>query len=262
MSDAMLTSWIPRNEMATLLPVSIVIGLLLLIAFRYASNQNAIRATKARLRASLYEMLLFADEPGLVWSAQLSLLKANARYIGLMLTPVLLLALPMVIVFANLEAFYGRAPLKAGEQAVVVAQLRESMDISKPAPLLQAPEGIEVETHAVRIPAMNQVSWRIRARSAVSGSLHIVFPENTVEKRIEAGDGVRYVSERRVNSWPGLLLHPGESRIGAAPVEWIEIRYFHKNILWLGFELHWAVWLLIISMFTALAFRRRLQIVF
>ena len=146
-----------ESPLATLVPVSIVVGLVMLVVFRYTSNARKIKAVKARLWASIYEMLLFADEPALVWRAQAALLVANAQYIGLMLVPAIVLTLPMVFLFANLEAFYGRTPLGPGQRALVVLQLREPMDLSQPAPVLEAPPGVEIETPAVRVAAERQL---------------------------------------------------------------------------------------------------------
>jgi len=71
----------------TLTPLSLLLGVGMLWIFSLTSNQGAIRKVKARLQAHLYEMRLFPDEPVLIWKAQLGLLAANVRYIGLMLLP-------------------------------------------------------------------------------------------------------------------------------------------------------------------------------
>src|ERR1035438_10722067 len=73
-------------------------------------------------------MRLFTDEPSLVWKAQAGLLAANARYIGLMLAPAIALAVPMVLLFAHLEAWYGLAPLPPGRETLGTVQMKTRLD--------------------------------------------------------------------------------------------------------------------------------------
>ena len=84
--------------------MSILVGLAMLWAFGRFSNQSAIRETKRRIAARLYEFRLFVDEPKLIWQAQTGLLRDNLRYLGLMLVPAAVLALPMLVLFAYATA--------------------------------------------------------------------------------------------------------------------------------------------------------------
>ena len=249
--------------MLSLLPISILVGVAMLWVFRYTSNQKAREAAKRRLQACLYEMRLFTDEPALVWKAQIGLLTGNARYLGLMLLPAFILTVPMVVVFAHLEAFYGMAPLLPGSEAVVTMQMKAPLDPGGPPPGLQAPPQVSVETPAVRVLAERQVSWRIRPSAPVSGLLRITLPDGgAVEKNIEAGSGLRYLSDRRVSGLLDFVLHPAESRLPAGKVDWIEVRYPSATIRWLGLDLHWLVWLLLFSSITALLLKNRFGVTF
>src|SRR5579862_6826312 len=112
-----------RSPMASLIPLSVLLGIAMLWVFGRTSNQAAIRKVKAELHAHLYEMRLFTDEPLLIWKAQWGLLKANVRYLSMMLVPALVLTIPMVLIFAQLECFYGYAPLEPGHEAIVTVQM-------------------------------------------------------------------------------------------------------------------------------------------
>jgi len=247
--------------MLTLIPISIVLGVAMLWVFGRTSNQRAIQTAKRRLQACLYEMRLFADEPSLVWKAQIGLVTANARYLGLMLVPAAIVTIPMIAVFAHLEAFYGMAPLTPGRAALVTMQLSK-LDPTAAPPTLTAPPQIAVETPPVRVLSDRQVWWRIRANSPVSGTLHFGTLEGVIDKKVEAGSGMHYLSDRRVRGLLDLVLHPAESRLPAGNIEWIEIRYPAATISWLGLEWHWLIWLLLFSMLSALCFRRYLRVTF
>jgi len=248
-----------HNAMLSLVPLSVLLGIAMLWVFRRTSNQAAIRKVKAELQAHLYEMRLFTDEPLLIWKAQWGLLKANVRYLTMMLVPALVLTIPMVLIFAQLECFYGYAPLEPGQEAIVTLQMKNE---GGPAPVLRAPDGIVVDSPAIRMEGDQQISWRIRALRPVTGDMQFVFPDATVEKTVQAGMGPQYVSERRVSSALDLIWHPSESRLPAGPVDWIELRYPAATVHALGVDLHWLIWLLILSMASGLIFKRQFRVSF
>jgi len=248
--------------MLTLIPISLLLGVAMLWVFARTANQKAIKAAKRRLQAYLYEMRLFTDEPSLVWKAHMGLLAANARYIGLMLVPAIVLTVPMVLLFAHLEAWYGRAPLPLGRAALVTVQMKAALDPAAPSPGLSAPPEVAVETPPVRVLSERQVSWRIRPKAPVSGVLRIVLPSGAVEKRIEAGTGMRYISDRRVSGLLDRVWHPAEPRLPAGDIDWIEISYPSATMHWLGLDLHWLFWLLLFSMLSALLLKNRFGVTF
>jgi hypothetical protein len=226
---------------------------------RRFSDQGAILRTKRRLRAHLYELRLFADEPGLIWRAQKGLLAQNTKYLGLMLRPALVLALPMVLLLAQIELFYGRRPLPVGEPAMVTLQM-EHPPVSGAPPSLEVPEGVAVETPPVRVLSERQVSWRIRPLREVSGLLRISLPGGTLDKTVDASSGLRRLSARRVSSLPELLLHPGESPIRQSGVEWIEVAYPSAELRLFGFGFHWLVWFTLFSLAAALLLKKRFRV--
>jgi hypothetical protein len=249
--------------MLSLFPISVLVGVAMLWVFRLTSNQKAIDAAKRRIQACLYEMRLFTEEPSLVWKAQVGLLTGNARYLALMLVPAIIITIPMVVVFAHLEAFYGMAPLPLGREAVVTIQMKTAVDSAVAPAALQAPPQISVESPGIHVVADRQVTWRIRPNAPVAGLLRITLPDGAaVEKTIAAGAGLHYLADRRVSGLLDWVLHPAESRLPDGNVEWIEIRYPAATVHWLGFDLHWLIWLLIISSITALLLKSRFGVTF
>lgn len=243
----------------TLVLISAIAGVAMLWVFGRLSSQKSIKQVKNRLKAHMLELRLFVDEPAIIWQAQKSLLAANGRYMALMLRPFLILAVPMALLVTVLDPYFGIAPLPLGRSAIVTVQLSDS---SGPAPVLEAPDGITVETPAVRMPGMGQVSWRIRPARSTSGMLRVGVGGATVEKRIEAGDGPRYTPARRVASMLEWVANPGESLLPAGPVQWIGVGYPSAEIEWLGLQTHWLVWFVVISMVAALVFKSRMGVSF
>jgi len=246
--------------MISLAALGVALGLVMLLVLRKVSNQEAIRSIRRQIQACLYELRLFVDEPGLVWSAQMRLLWLNARYLALMLRPALILAIPMLFLFSILEPFYGKAPLAVAGDSIITIKLAHPPSALVAPPILQAPDGIEVETPPVRMQGTGQICWRIRAVKATSGLLRVVFPTEIVTKKIVSGTNPSFLSMKRVRSVWQWFWHPTEVRLPAGNVEWIEIDYPSRTMEWLGFGLPWFVWLLLFSMATALALMRPLRI--
>lgn len=239
--------------LATLIPISILAGVAILLVFRYTSDQAAVRRAKGIAQAHLLEFRLFMDDPVLVLRAQRDLVVANLRFLKLMLRPFLWMLVPMGLLLAVLEAFYGHAPLRVGDAAIVTAKVKDAAASLT----LQAPDEIAVETPPVHVLTERQVSWRIRPQRAVTTDLQILDNGQAVTKRISAGNGIHFLSERR-GSLLSLLLYPTEPPLSGHEIEWIEIRYPPAVIL----HLHWLIWFLAISGVTAFALRRPFGAVF
>jgi hypothetical protein len=249
-----------HHAMLSLLPLSVLTGAAMLWTFARTSDQAGIRKIKQRLSAYLYEMRLFTDEPLLIWKAQCGLLVSNVRYLSKMLFPALILSVPMLLIFPEIESFYGYHPLAPGREAVVTMQMKDQG--RGQVPLLRAPEGIEVESPPVSVEGGRQLSWRIRALHPVTGTLDFVFPTQTISKSVQAGSAPQYLSERRVSSLFDLLRYPAEPRLHADSVDWIQIRYSKATVHALGLDLHWVVWLVILSMISALFLKGRFKVSF
>lgn len=254
-----LASW---DAMWSLLIISVLLGVGMLWVFGRMSNQKEIRKTRNRLKASLFEMRLFGDEPALLFRAQKNLLIGNFRLLALTLRPAIVLTVPLLLLVSFLEPFYGRSPLPVGQPAIVTVHLKQPMNANTPAPRLEAPSGIVIETPAIRVLSENEVSWRIRPNDHVNSTLQVVLSNETIAKTIAAGGERGYASDRRASSWSDWIWYPGESRIASETVDWIEIRYPSAEVRLFGIEFHWLVWLLAISMITALLFKRRMGVSF
>jgi hypothetical protein len=239
--------------LASLVPISILTGIGMLLVFHHTSDQAAVRRAKGLVTAHLLEFRLFMDEPRLILKAQRDLIVANARFLKLMLRPVVVLALPMGLLLAAMEGFYGHAPLRVGDSAIVTAQVKhDGSSLS-----LKAPDGIAVETPPVHIVAGLEVSWRIRPLRATNAELELILADRAIAKSVAAGSGMHYLSERR-GSLANLLLRPTEAPLSDAEVAWIEVRYPAATV----YGLHWLIWFFAISGVTALALRRRFRAAF
>jgi hypothetical protein len=221
-------------------------------AFRRIADREALRAAANRIQAHLLEFWLFVDEPSLVWKSWKGLLWANARFLRLLLVPLVVLSVPTTPLFFFLDAFYGSSPLRAGKPAVVTLKVRTCKEDRGHSGLeLKAPDGISVEGPPVNVTGEREVSWRIRPLRPLSGTIEWTLAGRKVEKSVTAGPGSRYVSRKRTRSPLELVRYPTEAPLGAGPVDWIEVSYPYATVPFLGLETHWSVWFLAFSLLGA-----------
>src|SRR4030043_1188364 len=122
-----LINSIPGNVFALLLPpfrslnpwagmafISLLTGLLMLLIYRLTSNQSGICRVKDKIKAHLLELRLFKDNMGVTMKAQGQILQANFRYLGLNLKPLLVMIVPLILILAQLNLWFGSEPLAVG----------------------------------------------------------------------------------------------------------------------------------------------------
>jgi hypothetical protein len=153
--------------------------------FRRVAKGPAILAAMKRIQAHLLEFWLFVDEPRAIWKSWKGLLAANARLLGLLFVPFLLIAIPSVPLFLALNGFYGPPPLSVGTPAVVTVPFDGPPNT---VPDLVAPGWISVESPPLLVPSLHEVSWRIRPLRALSGRLQWVSGSTKFSRRVTVLD--------------------------------------------------------------------------
>ena len=205
---------------ASLAALSAIWGALAVFVFRRFTNRRAVREAINRIYARLLEIRLYSEELSLVWRAQKNLIADNLKFLAAIAPAVLIMAVPFALLYAQLDAIYGTAPLEVGHTATVA--------VSGNTGTLQAPPGIAVETEPVKDMEDNRISWRIRALTTTRGTLRITIPGGTTLTRTIAS-GNRTLTPNRRN----------ESSI--------EINYPRASVTIADISLPWLAWFLLIS---------------
>jgi hypothetical protein len=206
-----------------ILAASAAVTILALLVIRRWSDQEALCRAKEQAQAHLLECRLFLDEPRQIFRSQRALIADNLRIFRLLLRPLLILAIPTALLMWQLDALYGRAPLRIGQAAVISAASRLES--------LTAPGGLAVEAGPVYIRTSNETSWRIRPALALSGTLRA----GTLAARVVAGERIAYLPER-------LFGRPS-----------IDVTYPQATV----FGLSWVFWFLLLTSIFGLFLRGR-----
>jgi hypothetical protein len=241
--------------------VAAVTGVLLLVLFKYTSNQRAIKRVRDDINANLLALKLFKDSALVAFQAQGRLLVGAGRLFILALVPMAVMAVPVTLLLGQLSLWYQQRPLRVGEEAVVTLKLNGDADAPFPAVSLEPADAIELMVGPVRVLSKREVCWNIRARQ--SGYHHLTFQVGgqAVDKELAIGEGLMRVSAERPGwRWQEVLMHPAEEPFPPhSPVRSIEIDYPRRSS-WTSGTDWWVAYWFAASMGAALCFRRVLNV--
>lgn len=232
-----------------------------LLAFKWTSNQAALAATKRSMQAAVLEMRLFNDDLRAMLRAQGEVVRHTFTYVRLSLVPTLWVILPILALMVHMEFHFGYTGLAAGQTALLKVVLDAAPDARAaddvPAPALQAPGGIDVETPAVVLPSAREIVWRLTPRRAGSYELRIRAGKMVFDKTLVVSEAV----ERRspVRPGPGFfsqLVHPSEPPLPAGTgVTAVTITYPERPYPIAGWDVGWATVYIALTLVFALALK-------
>ena len=250
--------------LATLVAVSVLTGLAMLWVVGRLSNQAGMAASKRAIQAAVFEMRLFNDRLPALVAALGRALGHNARYVGYTLVPLAWMTIPLLLLIAQLQAFYGYAGLTEGAPVVLTLRARDVARMAgAEAVTLEAPGGVRVETPAVVLPGAGEVTWRLVPTVAGEHVVTVRIGSQAVTKTLHVGEGVARRSPRRVGgSLVQQMLYPSEPPLPLdVGVTEVRLAYPEASVSAAGLAVPWLVVFVAVSMVTAFAFARRLGVV-
>jgi hypothetical protein len=225
--------------------IAAVTGVLLLLAFKYTSAQQAIKRVRDDITANLLALKLFKENPRVALHAQGRLLLGAGRLLVYALVPTLVMAVPVTLILGQLSLWYQERPLRVGEEAVVTVRLNGDADAPLPEVSLGPTDAVETTVGPVRVLSKREVCWNVKARESGYHRLTFQVGGQAVDKELAVGDGTMRVSARRPErAWSeDLVYYPAERPFGPdSPVRAIEIDYPHRTSLRTGAEPWWLAW--------------------
>ncbi|MDH7511836.1 MAG: hypothetical protein QHH14_02690 [Clostridiales bacterium] len=242
--------------------ISFLTGLLMLFVFRLTSNQKGIRQVKDKIKAHLLELRLFKDSLPVTLKAQGQILKHNLKYISYSAKPMLVMIIPLLVILAQLNLWFGYEALRAGDTALVKVVLKKSVAPFEADVELEAPPGLAVETPPLRLVETGEVYWRIRAKKEGVHELRVKLAGQNVTKTVivTAKPLARVCPMKSASLLDGLLF-PGEKLIPSrTPLTFVEIIYPAKRLNLAGLGLHWLIPYLVLSVLFGFIFKRPFRV--
>jgi hypothetical protein len=198
---------------------------------------------------------LYQHNVGVVLRLQKHIFGDILRYLKFSLVPLLVLIIPILLIMTQLNLHFGTRPLHPGEQAVVKVHLSQPPDPNGKFEL-HHPDGVELETPAVRIPSLNEVVWRVRATKPGRYSLSIDISGEVVIKELVVGDRWDAVSTLRTQNWLDEFLYSSEPPIEAAKhLRSVEVFYRPLDIPVWTWNADWLTLFLVLSIVFGFAFK-------
>ncbi len=252
---ALLPGWVSTTV------ISAATGVFLLAIFKYTSNQRAIKRVRDDINAHLLALKLFKESAGVSLKAQGRILMGACRLFVLAIVPILIMALPVTLLLAQLALWYQARPLETGEDTVITLNLNDSTGSSWPAVILRPTDFVEVIAGPVRVQSKHEICWNVRPSKSGSHQLGFEIGGQVYLKEMAAGDGFMQVSRLRPGwDWLSILLNPGELPFGPNdPVRSIEIDY-PERLSWTCGTDSWVIYWFFVSMLAALCFHRALNV--
>ena len=235
--------------------VSVLTGIFMVWVFGRVSNQQGISLVRDRIRGNLLGVRLYQHDVPVVLGLQGRILRDTFTYMNHSLVPMLVLLIPMLLVLVQLNYSFGFRPLAPGEVSLLKATFSDPAVVGKEL-RLEAPDGIEVETPALRIPVASEAAWRIRVKAPGSHSLKLWVGDESFEKRIQVGESWGPISPLRSTHLTDVLLYHGEEPLpSSVQVSSLELVYPPLSIQFLAWEVDWLVFFFVASMVAAFAFK-------
>ena len=249
------------DPMWPLLIVSFLTGILMLWMFGKLSDQDAVRTVRDKIRGNLIGVRLFGDDLAVLFRLQGRILWQTAVYLRYAFVPMLILFLPVGLILTQLNLRFASRPLEVGETAVVQVAVDDPVYVRDPLALESPDGGVAIETPPVRVPALSEVSWRIRAARPGDHVLRVRVGDETVEKTLRVGSPWGATSTLRTGrGFFESLLYPGEAPIPRGKVRAIEVAYPDLDLSAFGFSVNWLLFFFIASIVFGFAFRKPLGV--
>jgi hypothetical protein len=238
-----------------------VTGVLLLAVFKYTSNQRAIKRVRDDINAHFLAIKLFKDSTSVSLNAQGRILLGAFRLFVLAIVPILVMALPVILLLAQLALWYQARPLQVGEDAVIVLNLNQTSKSASPAVSLRPTDSVEVIGGPVRVQSKHEVCWDVHPRKPGSHRLEFQIGGQSYSKELAVGEGFMRVSQLRPSwDWSSILWNPWEPPFRPRDsVQSIEIAY-PQRASWICGTNWWVIYWFAVSMITAFCFRRVMNV--
>ena len=246
--------WMP--PLAGLITLSVVCGVVLLLAFRVLTPQERLKRVKDLMSSTIYEMRLYSAYPVHVLKAQGRAIVLTVRYL-LLAMPSFVVLLPVVgVLLLRAALVYEVQPLQVGERAMLSVSLRagEAQAVTVEA----VGDGVKVVRPLVHLHG--GVYARVEGIKLGQHLIRVRVGQATEDKTVTVGGDAGASPVRSLASSWELLLGSEAPLAADGPVTGITVAYREEGMSWFG--LPWWLHLLIISMVVALALRRRLGVVF
>ena len=241
--------------------ISAVLGVLLLVIFKYTSNQMAIGRVRDDIKANLLAVRLFKDSISVTFRSQARVFAGSFKLLFYSIVPMLVMIVPVCLILAQMGMWYQARPLKPSDEPVMVKlKLNNTLD-TLPQVILEPSPAARTMIGPVRIFSKKEVYWKIKPIE--DGNYNLIFHvgDQQYAKQLAIGDGFMRVSPKRPGpDFSDILFYPLEKPFASdSAVYSISIDYPERESRISGTH-WWIVYFFIASMIFAFIFKPLLKV--
>jgi uncharacterized membrane protein (DUF106 family) len=222
---AMVPGWL------SITVISAVLGVLLLIIFKYTSNQQAIGRVRDDIKANLLAVKLFKDSISVAFKLQARVFAGSFKLLFFAIVPMLVMIVPVSLILAQMGLWYQARPLRVGDEPVIVKiALNDDLNGLSQVTLESLPAA-RTTIGPVRVFSKNEVYWKINPVKDGNHNLILHVGDRQYEKQLVIGEGFMRVSPKRPGAnLTDILLYPLEKPFAAdSSVQSISIDYPERD---------------------------------
>jgi hypothetical protein len=229
--------------------VSALLGVLLVFVWGLVSNQAGIRLVKRRIYTSLLESILFRHDLRLSLGAQVRMLGGGLRYLSYAVPPLFILALPCVLVLAQLYRFYGIEPVASHQPILVEFKVGEEL---RGKDIQLVVEGNKAQAvGALRAHANSVYLWKVTPTSDDPVNLVLsVEGAKLFTHSLKTKGSQGPVSGKFLQSGAELLVYPTEEL--DRRVQSVSVGYGDAHLPLFGLKVHWVLLFFLVSLVAGL----------
>jgi hypothetical protein len=218
----------------------VLFGVVALIAMKYTTNPTRVTAFKDRYQGHILAIKLFRDSFTVVMSSLAKTLFWVGGYLAEQFKPMIVMIVPFVLLFAQMQMRLGFRPLDLGKEVLVTVELDPTRVPGLPDVALELPDGVVEVRPPVREPSLHREVFALKAVTAGEHLLRFRQGSEVELKSFAAGPlaGMPMVSPTRSADFWDQVLYPAES--GFAPASAftrIALAYPVRPLPFLGLDL-------------------------
>jgi len=241
--------------------ISAILGVFLLVIFKYTSNQKAIGRVRDDIKANLLAVKLFKDSISVTFGSQARVFASAFKLLFYAIVPMLVMIVPVCLILAQMDLWYHVRPLQLGNESVTVKlKLNDKFD-TLPQVTLEPLPAAQTMIGPVRVFSKKEIFWKIKPIEDEYHTLLFHVGDRQYEKQFAVGEGFMRVSPIR----PGpdlsdILLYPLEEPFDPdSVVHSISIEYPTRYFLFFGID-SWVIYFFIASIVFAFIFKPFLKV--
>lgn len=173
----------------TLVVICIGLTLFMTVIYKYTTNQSLMKDLKDELKAFQAQMKELRSEPDKMMEVQKKAMETNMKYMMHSMRSTLFTFIPIIIIFAWLNASLAFEPIMPGQDFTTTVEFERGVNglIT-----LEAPTGVDLLSEQAVEVTDGKAIWKLRAASEGTYFLDYTFDEKIYTKEVLVSSEQKY----------------------------------------------------------------------